>query len=321
MIPVTTMHLIKTLRGYMARAAAALLPEKVLANKRYFHLWENHGYHITPVHFYEPIPDTRTLKDELWEKESALIGIDMKEEKQLALLSEFRDRFKPEYDRFPLEPAGTPYQFYLHNKVFGPVDAEVLYAMIRLFKPHRILEIGSGHSTLLAAQAVRKNADAENHFCNLHAYEPYPNKLLQAGFPGLSKLFTMQAQDIPCEVFAELKENDILFIDSSHVLKIGSDVQYEYLEVLPRLNKGVIVHIHDIFMPDEYPEKWVRTYRRFWNEQYLVQAFLSFNEHFEIVWAGRYMYLRHPDEIGKAFNSYRECIDGGPTSLWIRKTR
>jgi hypothetical protein len=83
----------------------------------------------------------------------------------------------------------------------------------------------------------------------------------------------------------------------------------------------VIVHIHDIFMPDEYPEKWVRTYRRFWNEQYLVQAFLSFNEHFEILWAGRYMYLRHPDEIGKAFNSYRECIDGGPTSLWIRKTR
>jgi len=107
-------------------------------------------------------------------------------------------------------------------------------------------------------------------------------------------------------------------------LKIGSDVQYEYLEVLPRLNKGVIVHIHDIFLPMEYPRKWVIGMHRFWNEQYLLQAFLSFNCAFEVLWAGSYMHLRHPDELERAFNSYNRNIVWsthvpGATSFWMSK--
>jgi hypothetical protein len=123
---------------------------------------------------------------------------------------------------------------------------------------------------------------------------------------------------------SELKENDILFIDPSHVLKIGNDVQYEYLEILPRLNKGVIVHVHDIFIPCNYPKKWVLEKHRFWNEQYLFQAFLAFNNAFEVLWGGSYMHLRHPDKLEEAFNSYnRKTIWSGhvlgATSFYLRK--
>jgi len=120
--------------------------------------------------------------------------------------------------------------------------------------------------------------------------------------------------------FAKLKENDILFIDSSHVLKIGSDVQYEYLDILPRLSKGVIVHVHNIFLPAEYPKEWVLKDYTFWTEQYLLQAFLAFNDSFEVLWAGNYMHLKYPNELEDAFSSYKrdERLIG---SFWMRKIK
>jgi len=138
----------------------------------------------------------------------------------------------------------------------------------------------------------------------LIAIEPYPNEVLRRGFPGLSRLIPRKVEEVDLSQFDELKQNDILFIDSSHVLRIGNDVQYEYLEVLPRINKGIIIHIHDIFLPMEYPKNWVLKMHRFWSEQYLLQAFLAFNSAFEILWAGSYMHLRHPDQLEKAFSSY-----------------
>lgn len=131
-----------------------------------------------------------------------------------------------------------------------------------------------------------KNKEEDGNECELVAFEPYPNKVLKAGFPGLFKLIPSRIQDIALSKFTELKKNDFLFIDSTHTLKTGSDVQYEYLEILPRLNEGVIVHIHDIFLPAEYPKAWVLKDHRFWTEQYLLQAFLSFNSMFEILWGG-----------------------------------
>ena len=114
-----------------------------------------------------------------------------------------------------------------------------------------------------------------------------------------------------------MKENDLLFIDSSHVLKIGSDVQYEYLELLPRLNSGVIIHCHDIFIPSEYPKNWVRKEHRFWNEQYLLQAFLSFNDKFEILWAGSYMHLKNPDILKNNLSTYNNF--SWPISIYLRR--
>lgn len=303
----------------IARLASLLLPPGVMRSKRFFRLWENGGYHVTPVHFYEPIPDTRTLKDDLWNKNSKLVGIDINEEFQIKLLFSFFSQFKEEYENFPKNKTPIPYQYYVNNGFFESVDGEVLYCMIRYFKPKRIFEIGSGHSTYLSAQAVLKNKEDKNNESELVAFEPYPNDILKTGFPGLSKLVVTEIQNVDLTEFEKLRVNDILFIDSSHVLKIGSDVQYEYLEILPRLNIGVIVHLHDIFLPAEYPKKWVLEGYRFWTEQYLLQAFLAFNDSFEILWAGSNMHLTHPGKLEAAFSSYNR--NERPGSFWIRKIK
>ncbi|MCD4676680.1 MAG: class I SAM-dependent methyltransferase, partial [Desulfobacula sp.] len=259
--------------------------------KKSFPIWQKIGLHITSNHFYEPIPDTRTLKDELWSNDSELVGININEDCQINYLSEISSIFKEEYEAFLSDQneIEIPSQYYVNNGGFESVDGEILYCMIRHFKPKRIIEISSGNSTYLSAQSILKNKEENGPDCELIAIEPYPNAILKAGFPGLSKLIPAKIQDISLSEFSKLEENDILFIDSSHVLKIGSDVQCEYLEILPRLNKGVIVHIHDIFLPAEYKKDWVLKDYRFWTEQYLLQAFLAFNDSFEILWAGSYM--------------------------------
>lgn len=302
----------------LARVIATTLPA-LMKQKRYFRLWEASGFHVFHVHFYEPVPDTRTLPDELWSKPSQLVGVDLNETAQLELLDQFVACFKTEYDSFPANKTSAPNQYYVHNAGFEEVDGEILYCMIRHFKPRTILEIGSGHSTYLAAQAALKNQAATGTECDLIAIEPYPSDALRQGFPGLTKLVTKKVQEIPLSEFEKLQENDLLFIDSSHVLAIGSDVQYEYLEILPRLKKGVIIHLHDIFLPLEYPRDWVLKEYRFWTEQYLLQAFLSFNQSFEVLWAGSYMHVKHPDQLEAAFRNYRR--DKGPASFWLRRVR
>jgi predicted O-methyltransferase YrrM len=290
---------------------------------RIFALCEKLGFHITRNHFYEPIPDTRTLKEQLWLRQSQLVGIDINEQKQIEMINQFL-RFKNEYDNFPKNRTSKAWQFYANNPHFGPVDAEVLYCIIRHFQPKKIIEIGCGYSTYLSAEAILKNEEESRFRADLIAVDPNPNRVMKSGFPGLSRLITEKIEDVDLEEYKALKENDILFIDSSHVLKIGNDVYHEYLEILPRLNKGVIIHIHDIFYPCEYPKIWVLKMRRFWNEQYLVQAFLAFNNAFEVLWCGSYMHLKHHDKLAEAFSSYNRATvwstyRPGATSIWIRK--
>jgi hypothetical protein len=275
------------------------------------------GIHVTYNHFYGPVPDTRVLKEDLWRIHSKLIGIQVNEKLQLDLLSRFKDDYIDEYEHFPKEKTNIPYEYYVRNRMFEAVDGEILYCMIRHFKPKRIIEIGSGYSTYLAAKAILKNMNScDSYWCELTAIEPFPNKTLLNGFPGLSILLPNLVQDIPLSRFEELRENDMLLIDSSHVLKIGSDVQYEYLEILPRINKGVLISFHDIFLPAAYRKKWVLKDHLFWNEQYLLQAFLAFNPCFEVLWMGSYMHLRHPQELKAAFTSYDPELDW-PGSFWI----
>jgi predicted O-methyltransferase YrrM len=279
-----------------------------------FSYWQSRGVHAVPVHFYQPIPDTRTLDPELWNRVADLPGLNLNENSQLQLLDTFVSNYKHEYEALPREKTVEPYQYFVNNGAFESVDGEILYCMIRHFRPRRIFEIGSGNSTYLSAQAALKNEAP----CDLTAFEPYPNDVLQQGFPGLTALHRVQAQGIPLEKFAELDRNDILFIDSSHVLKIGSDVQYLYLEVIPRLRPGVVIHIHDIFLPAEYPRQWVMQQQTFWNEQYLLQAFLAFNDSFEVHWAGSYMHLKHPESLEAAFSSY-DRRTRWPGSFWLSR--
>lgn len=299
-------------------AAADIIRRAV---KKTFPVWERLGIHVTPIHFYEPIPDTRSLSDNLWTNPSALVGLQMNEEGQRRLLEVFSSSYRSEYEGLPKDRTPTPYRYYVDNCGFGSVDGELLYCMIRHFKPRRIIEIGSGNSTYLSAQAILKNAEDKNGYeCELTAIEPYPSPVLKKGFPGLTRLVQKRIQDVPFSEFEKLGENDILFIDSSHVLKIGGDVQYEYLEILPRLRKGVLVHSHDIYLPSDYPREWVLKNHIFWTEQYLLQAFMAFNDSFEVVLAAGYVHKRHPEWLESAFSSYTRDTRW-PGSFWMRRTR
>ncbi|MBI5059675.1 class I SAM-dependent methyltransferase [candidate division KSB1 bacterium] len=289
--------------------------------KKPFRLFQFLGFHVTPNHFYEPIPDTRELSEELWTSPSELPGINLNEIEQLRLLDAFKASYKGEYDALPRDRTSDPAQYYVNNGAFASIDGEALYCFVRRFQPRRIIEIGSGNSTLLAAQAVRRNGElTAGYRCDYTVVDPFPNKAIHAGLPGLTRILADPVQRVPLAKFSELARDDILFIDSSHVLKIGSDVQFEFLELLPRLQPGVIVHVHDIFLPAEYPRYWVIDEFRFWTEQYLLQAFLSFNDAFEILFAASYLHMKHPAELAAAFASYsRERV--WPGSFWMRKVR
>jgi Methyltransferase domain len=295
---------------------ASHLPARLFTDPALFSLYEQRGWHITPVHYYQPIPDTRELSNDLWSGRSLISGVDTNEQFQIELLSKFHSAFSSEYDRFPAS-SSDPLQFHFSQTIFPAVDAEILYCMIRHFKPRRMIEVGSGMSTLLAAEAIRKNEKA-GYPCSFTAIEPHPREFLRRGVPGLAELLEAKVQSVPIERFCTLEANDILFIDSSHVVKIGGDVVYEFLELLPRLKPGVIVHCHDIFLPAEYPKSWVLEDRRFWNEQYLLQAFLAFNSAFEVLMAGSFLHLYHSTKLKAAFVSY-DPANVWPGSFWMRR--
>ena len=248
--------------------------------RKNFRFWERIGIHITPVHFYQPIPNTKDLildRKKIWRK-SELVGIDMNDKLQLKFLREVFPKYYDEYAKFAKnkDERRSEYDFYFGNVAFESVDAEVLYCTIRHFKPSKVIEIGSGFSTLLIAQASRYNRK-EGKDLKLNVIDPYPRKVIE-NLPEISSLIKKRVQEIDFGFFQQLVSGDILFIDSSHVIKTGSDVNYLYLEALPGLKEGVVVHAHDIFIPMEYPEDWVLREHRFWTEQYL-----------EILWGGHYM--------------------------------
>lgn len=284
-----------------------------------FLVWEKLGFHVTPKTFGSTIPILSELSDDVFERKSEMVGIELGAETQIQLLKHFNELYHDELTVFE-KPPTHPWDYWLFWPVcaFPPVDAQVFYCMVRKHKPRRIYEFGSGQSTFIAAKAVLENK-RENGLCaELVAFEPYPSWVLVDGFPGLSKVVRKKAEDIALSQFYPLKENDIVFIDSTHHMKIGSDVNWLYLEVLPRLPKGVLVHIHDIFLPCEYPKKWVREWKVFPNEQYLLQAFLTFNDTYEVIWASHYMHIHHPELLDKFFAGY-DPKSQGPGSFWIRK--
>jgi len=284
-----------------------------------FSLWERKGFHVTPVHFYQPIPDTQSLPETLWDGPGELVGINMNDALQLDLLRRHFPKFRDEYEQFPTKPTGEGSGFHLNNGLFDGADALVAYCMVRQFQPRLIIEIGSGLSSLLLAQAAARNDNSA-----LVCIEPFPREFVRKGFPGLRSLIEKRVQDIDLEFFSQLESSDILFIDSSHTVKIGGDVNYLFLEVLPRLKPGVIVHVHDIFLPFDYRRDWVMEERRFWTEQYLLQAFLTFNSEFEVLMANRYLSYYHKEDLKTTFPTLqsfpgRNAASWGGGSFWMRR--
>ena len=276
-----------------------------------FSLWERRGFHVTPVHFYQPIPDTQELPDALWDTPSKLVGIDMNDSLQLDLLRNHFPKFRDEYERFPAKPIREPDHFYVEKGPFRGTDALVAHCMVRHFQPRLIIEIGAGISSLVLGEAVKKNNSGA-----VICIEPFPQEFLKRGFPGSHSLIEKKVQDVDLEFFSQLQSGDILFIDSSHTVKIGGDVNYLFLEVIPRLKSGVIVHVHDIFLPFDYTRDWVMNEFRFWTEQYLLQAFLSFNSQFEVLMANHYLSYCHRKDFKATFPSL-SALGGG--SFWMRR--
>jgi hypothetical protein len=207
--------------------------------------------------------------------------------------------------------------FYLGNGAFESVDAEVLHCFVRHFRPKRVVEIGGGYSSLVTAGALVRNR-ADGGQAEFTVIEPYPAPWLGPDVPGISKLVKSRVQDLSFEVFESLEADDILFVDSSHVVQIAGDVNHVFFEILPRLQAGVLIHFHDILLPQEYLKKYAAEMRWFWQEQYLLRAFLMHNPAYRVLWAGNYMRLRQEAAVQEAFPSYRSG-QTTPGSFWMRK--
>lgn len=265
-------------------------------------------------HYYEPLFNPVSLRHPL-RQDRNLPGLDMNVTEQLDLLKKFD--YNGELVGFPVERRND-LEFFYGNDMFGSGDAEYLYNMIRFFKPQRLIEIGSGQSTLLAAGAVRANQeDDEGYECRHICIEPYEA-------PWLDKLgveiLRERVESVDQDLFRQLEENDILFIDSSHMIRPQGDVLHEYLEILPILKSGVLVHVHDIFTPKDYLDDWISKQVLFWNEQYLLEAFLSFNKEFKVIGALNFLKHRYPEELASCCPVLREQIDvREPGSFWMQR--
>jgi predicted O-methyltransferase YrrM len=266
-----------------------------------FETWERLGLHVTPVHYFSPIPATHELPDALFERRSACVGLDWNGAEQARYLREVFPTYAGE-----ITPA--------ENSGLSPVDAAILHAMIRDRRPRRLVEIGGGESTCFSAHAALMNRK-DGAPVEMITIEPYPKPELRAGLDGLDRLIERPVQDVDLALF---ESADLVFIDSSHTVRIGGDVVHEILEIVPRLPSGALVHFHDILLPGEYWPDWVRGKRYFWAEQYLLQAFLAFNRDFEVIWASRYMHLHHAAAIRAVF-PYFDAGNDRITSLWIRR--
>lgn len=262
-------------------------------------------------HYYEPLFDGRQLRHELSKKRN-LPGIDWNVDAQLGILASFQSAQeirKYTNDHFDGKT------FYFGNGAFGSGDAEYLYNIIRLKKPRCIIEVGSGYSTLMAIHAVDKNREEDPEYaCEHICIEPYER-------PWLENLdvtvLRSKVEEVDTSVFSKLGENDLLFIDSSHMVRPQGDVLFEFLELFHILKPGVIVHLHDIFSPADYPSWWVLGDVHFWNEQYILEAFLSCNKQWAIIGALNFLHHEHYAALKETcpfLNKTRE-----PGSFYIQK--
>lgn len=271
-----------------------------------------------PVHFYSPVPDLADLdRREVWTRRSPLRGIDMNLEGQKALLREMARAHVPECT-WPELPGPDPRLFHWANGSFSFQCASLLLYFIRHFKPRRILEIGSGMSSLVISQALQVNQSETGRSCEYQIVDPYPN-LPQEGLPALGRVHARRVEELDPSFFEGLGENDLLFIDSGHTVRIGGDVNHLFLDVLPVLAPGVLVHVHDISLPFEYPRVYYTNpaFRNLWTEAYLLQAFLMFNNAWEVLGAVPYLHSEDPTFLREIFPEDPSPLGSG--SFWMRR--
>ena len=283
----------------------------------------NNGSLPVPVDFYYPVPDIKDLDArKIWDKRSHLSGINFNLDFQLKLLKDLGGKFSNEC-KWPYSSKDQS-KFHLDNSIpFSFGCAALTHCIIRNYKPKTIIEFGSGNSSKVIASAIKKNiTEQKSSKVNYIIIDPFPSNLIKRNeIESISKLYEKKAENIELKIFKALQKNDILFVDSSHVVRTGSDVNFAILDILPILNPGVIVHFHDIPMPFEYNKLYFTTpdFRVFWTESYLLQAFLINNEKVEILCALKYLMTKKIALFSKVFSHYNPIKHKLISeSFWIR---
>ena len=269
-----------------------------------------------PGHFYSPLPsisEVRENEESIFRTPRELPAVDLNEEEQLQLFEVFKEYYKD----LPFKDEQTDgLRYYFNNPNYSYSDAICLYAMIRHAKPRRVIEIGSGYSSCVTLD-TNELFSAGTIACTF--IEPYPELLLSLikdTDKEVGNIISTKLQEVSLEQFSCLQENDILFIDSTHVTKVNSDVNYIFFEILPSLNSGVYIHFHDIFYPFEYPKEWIYEGRA-WNEDYLLRAFLQYNSRFRIVFFNTFLEHFFAE---KFIADMPLCMKNTGGSIWLRKT-
>jgi hypothetical protein len=269
-----------------------------------------------PGHFYSPLPSRAEIAEAFARGGFGppFPAIDLNEAGQVARL----DRFASWYAEqpFPEKPTGG-WRFHLDNPSYGHYDAIMLYSMLREAMPARIIEVGSGFSSAAMLDLNDRVLGGRVHFTFIDPDMKRLRPLLREGDQNRATLIEKRVQEVPLEIFSTLRENDVLFIDSSHVSKIGSDVNRLYFDVLPALAPGVLIHIHDVAGNLEYPPEWFEEGRA-WNEQYLLRAFLMNNRDYRIELFTGWLFNLHHAIIRERMPL---CARGGGGQMWLRKLR
>lgn len=271
---------------------------------------------VPPGHYYSPIVDLDELarrRDTIFDRTRPPSGIELRPAEQLALI----ERLQKHYDRLPFEASKQPgLRYYYENPFYSYGDGILLSCLLIELKPKRLIEFGCGYSSCATLDIDERFLDNE---VNCTFIDPYPERLeelLSPTDPGRSCIIRRPAQDVDLGLIDALQPGDILFIDSTHVSKAGSDVNFYLFKVLPRLRSGVYIHFHDVFYPFEYPEEWFFTENRSWNELYVLRAFLMYNAEYEIVAFNHYLGLAHGPVLATAMPLFARNPGGG---LWLRK--
>ncbi len=272
------------------------------------------GLDLVRSDFNSPLVDTASLSDEVWERPRPMPGLELDLERQLELISGELRPLIEELD-VPLLPRADRLELHLDNPWYGPMDAHLLYAVIRRLRPRRVLELGSGFSTLFIHRALEANRREQPQAQIRHeVVDPHPSPALGQ----LRDAVTLRAEPaagLEAEAFSQLQDGDVLFVDTTHVVKPGGEVARLVLEVLPALAPGVVVHFHDIFIPFAYPRVFYDRYNVHWQEQYLVQAFLAFNPNFEVKLSNHALWRLRRDQVAPLFPGLREGMQ--PGAFWI----
>ena len=268
-------------------------------------------------HFHSPVTDPVELIDrqgEIWPlSPRPCLDIDFNDDSHREILAEWFPRNFPDYDYPEHESASG--EFYTQNNRFSWLDSRSLFVLLKELKPRRMIEIGSGFSSLLTADVNHRFLGGQIDFTCI---EPDPGEFLKKKIPGLNKLLVKKVESIELGFFESLDSGDILFVNSSHVSKTGSDVNHIIFEILPRLSSGVLIHFHGIFLPFEYPKDWVITENRSWNEQYLLRALLMNSEAFKVLFGCNYAYFQFQELLVKGLNLPGGRAFGGG-SFWLEK--